>query len=352
MPSIDKLHLNELINQALKENAISLSFNISSYPIMKIRDNLKILEDAPILTKEFLETIMDSILNDTQKEILKKEKELTMGYDWSNDVRLIVNFFYQRGSLSITIKIVPAVFRDITELNLPNVVNDIVKMKSGLIIICGPVSSGRTTTISSILEYLNKNTDNRIVTIECPIERQFINKKSIIQQREIGRDVDSIADGLNDVIDEDVNIVYVAKISSKEDVKAMLQVANSGKLVFVIMDLDSIVSVLNQIYGSFELSEKDWARSLLVESLRVIINQRLIPRSGGGEILASEVFTMTSTSYAMVKSGNFDQIKSIMQTSRQDNMQDLDTVLKTMVQNGIIELENAKKYSNNPEVFK
>jgi twitching motility protein PilT len=219
MPAIDKLQLNELINQAIKDDAISIYFNIGNYPVMKINSGLKDLRDRPILTKEFLNTISNTILPDEQKIILQEKKELTIGYDWSDNVRLSVNFFYQKNSLSVTIKLIPALVKKIEELGLPRIVNNVIDFNSGLVVICGPVSSGRTTTASAIIQSINEKHEKRIVTIEDPIERQFINKKSIIQQREIGRDVDSFVNGLTDVIDEDVNLVYLSRIATAEEIK-------------------------------------------------------------------------------------------------------------------------------------
>lgn len=349
MPAIDKLHLNELINQAIKDNAIAIYFNVGSYPVMKIQGNLKDLDDIPILTKEFLDTISNSLLSDEQRILLQEKKELTIGYDWSDNVRLAINFFYQKDSLSITIKLIPILIKSLKELYLPKAVDDIIQLNSGLVIICGPVSSGRTTTIVSMIQYINKNQEKRIITIEEPIEYQFINDKSIIQQREVGRDVDSFIQGLRDVIDEDVNIVYLSRIDKPEEIRLVLQVASSGKLVLVVMDCDSAIVVLERIYSSFDLSEKEWAKSLISGALKAIINQRLVNKTGGGQILASEVFIMNSSAQSIIKSGKFDQLKSIIQTSKQDNMQDLDSALRDLVNKGLVKPEEAKRASLNPE---
>ena len=346
MPAIDQLQLNDLINQAIKENASAIYFNISNYPTIETYGVLKTLKDRPILTKEFLDTIADSFLNDNQKNILEEKKELTIGYNFSENARIIINLFYQKDSLSITIKPVSSMLREIKELGLTAIIDYVLNLNSGLVIICGPVSSGRTTTVLSLLQQINKTQEKRIVTLEEPIEYEFINDKSIIQQREILSDVDSFSTGLKDVIDESVDIVYVSKIDTAEEINLMLQVANSGKLVFAIMDIDSTTSLLDKIFGSFDMSEKEWVKSLVVESLKVIINQRLLAKSGGGQVLTAEIFTMSSSSKSIVKTGKFDQIKSIMQTSRRENMIDLDTALKLLVQQGLVKQEEAKKYSS------
>lgn len=344
MPAIDKLQLNELINQAVKDGAIAIYFNIGNYPVMKINNTLKDLKDRPILTKEFLNTISNTILPDEQKIILQEKKELTIGYDWSDNIRLSVNFFYQQNSLSVAIKIIPLLFKALEELGHPRIVNEIINFNSGLVIICGPVSSGRTTTATTIIQTINQRYEKRIVTIEEPIEHQFINEKSIIQQREVGRDVNSFAAGLVDVMDEDVNLVYLSRIIKEEEIKLALQVASSGKLVIAVMDSDSVSVILNRIYSSFKSTEEEWAKSLISENLKIIINQRLVKKNGGGLIPVSEIFTMNSSAKSIVKSGKFDQLKSIIQTSRQDGMQDLDGSLEILVNKGLINPDEAKKY--------
>ena len=316
---------------------------------MKIQNTLKDLSDRPILTKEFLNIVSNTILPDEQKIVLQEKKELTIGYDWSDNVRLSVNFFYQKNSLSITIKLIPVLIKDLDELGLPSIVNSIVDLNSGLIIICGPVSAGRTTTAAAIIQSVNQKHEKRIVTIEEPIEYQFINKKSIVQQREIGRDVNSFINGLTDVMDEDVDLVYLSKITKAEEMKLALQVAASGKLVIAIIDSDSAMVVLNRIYSSFKVTEREWAKSLISGTLKIIINQRLVKKSGGGLISVSEVFTMNSSAKSIVKSGKFDQLKSVIQTSRQDGMQDLDSSLEALVNKGLIKPEEAKRIMMNPE---
>ncbi|MCD4704697.1 Flp pilus assembly complex ATPase component TadA [bacterium] len=344
MPAIDQLQLKEIINYAVKEDASVVYFNISNYPVLEIYGHLKKLSDREILTKNFLDTIADFFLDPKKKSILTEKKELTIAYDWSDDLRLRVNFFYQKSSLSISIKLIPIKINDISELNLPKVINDIVKLNSGLVIVCGPVSSGRSITISAILDYINKNKDKRIITIENPIEHRFINDKSIIEQREIGHDVDSMENALNDLIDESFDIVYLSRVDNALEIRSMLQVADSGKLVFAIFDISSISTLLNKLYGSFETSEKDWARSLITENLKVVINQRLVPKSGGGQILIPEVFTTNSAGKSIVKSAKFDQLQSIIQTSRGDNMQSLNNTLEEFTRRGIIKAEDAENY--------
>lgn len=348
MPAIDKLQLNELINQAIKDNAVAIYFNIGNYPVMKIQGALKDLKNRPILTKEFLNTVSNTILPDEQKIVLQKKKELTIGYDWSDNVRLSVNFFYQKNSLSVTIKLIPAIIKNLSELGLPSIVNNITDLNSGLVIICGPVSAGRTTTAAAIIQDINQKYEKRIITIEEPIEYQFINKKSIVQQREIGCDVDSFTNGLIDVVDEDVDLVYLSRIAKAEEIKLALQVAVSGKLVIAVMDSDSAMIIINRMYSSFEVTEKEWAKSLISGTLKIIVNQRLVKRSGGGLIPVSEIFTMNSSAKSIIKSGKFDQLKSVIQTSRQDGMQDLDSSLRDLVNKGLVRPEDAKKAMMNP----
>lgn len=344
MPAIDKLQLNELINQAIKDNAVAIYFNIGNYPVMKIQDTLKDLNDRPILTKEFLNTVSNTILPDEQKVVLQEKKELTIGYNWSDDVRLSVNFFYQKDSLSITIKLISPTIKDLEELGLPNVVNNVINLNSGLVVVCGPVSAGRTTTATAIIQKINQQYEKRIITLEEPIEYQFVNQESIIQQREIGRDVDSFLNGLKDVIDEDVNLLYLSRMSKVEEMKMALQVASSGKLVIAVMDSDSAIVVLNRIYSSFKATEKEWAKSLISGSLKMIINQRLIKKSGGGLIPVAEIFMMNPSAQSIIKSGKFDQLKSVIQTSREDGMQDLDSSLRDLVNKGLIKSEEADKF--------
>lgn len=344
MPAIEQLQLNDLINQAIKEQASSIYFNISNYPTIEAFGSLKSLKDKPILTKEFLETIASNFLSDNQRKILDEKKELKIGYDWSSKVRLVLNFFYQKQSLSISIKMVPVELMNIDDFEIKSIMRRVVEITSGLVIVCGPASSGRSMTILSMLDYINKYKEKRIVTIEEPIEYQFVNNLSIINQREVGLDVESFEEGLKNVIDENVDVVYVSKIQSKEEINIMLQVASSGKLVLAIIDSESMVELMDKIYGSFDMSEKEWAKSLVAESLKVVINQRMLQKIGGGQIAVAEILTMTPSSKPMIKLAKFDQLQSIMQTSKQEGMQDLESAIRNVLQRGIVRSEEAKKY--------
>ncbi len=344
MPAVDELYLAELINEAIKEDASSIYFDISNYPVLKTSGKLKRVEGRDVLTKDFLDTIRDFFLSDEEKQELENKKEITIAYDWSTDVRLSVNLFYQKDSLSIVADLISLNIKDIKELSLPAIVPEILELNSGLILLCGPIGSGRTTTIVSMLQTINKTQSRRILTIEDPIEYQFINDKSIIQQREVKKDIPSIEGGISQAIDESVDVLFVSKVSTREEIRLTLSAASSGKLVFAIMDCDSINTAIEKMFASYDMEEKDFGRALISDSLKVIINQRLLQRTGGGRILAPEVFVMNSSGKTIVKSGRLEQLQSVMQTSRGDNMQDLNGVLKNLVQSGVVKAEEAEKY--------
>ncbi|HNV97316.1 MAG TPA: ATPase, T2SS/T4P/T4SS family [bacterium] len=344
MPAVDELYLTELVNEAIRDEASSIYFDISNYPVIKSLGRLKKISTRDVLTRDFLETMKSFFLSDEQISELEIKKEITIGYDWSSDMRLTVNFFYQKDSLSVVIDLIPLDTKELKDLNLPSVVSNILNLNSGLVLICGPIGSGRTTTIISILQTINKTKDKRMLTIEDPVEYEFINDKSIIQQREVKKDVASIEDGISQSMDESIDVLFISKISTSKQIRLALESASSGKLVFAIMDCDSINTAIEKMFASFPSSQKDFGRTLVSESLKVVINQRLLQKVGGGRILAAEVFVMNSSGKTMVKSGRLEQLKSVMQTSRNDNMQDLNSVLKFFVQKGVIKPEEAEKH--------
>jgi len=202
MPAVDELYLTELVNEAIRNEASSIYFDISNYPVIKSFGKLKKISNVDVLTKDFLETMKDFFLSEEEINELETKKEITIGYDWSADMRLSVNFFYQKASLSVVVDLIPLNIKGIKELNLPSIVGEILNLNSGLILIIGPIESGRTTTVISILQTINKTKDKRILTIEDPVEYEFINDKSIIQQREVKKDVKSFEEGIEQVIDE------------------------------------------------------------------------------------------------------------------------------------------------------
>jgi len=343
--------LNNILAETVKRQASDLHLTVGKQPVIRIDDKLQPLLEAEVLTADFLTEIADSLLKEEQQEVLEKEKEITFIYNWENKARFKINIFQQRGYLSISWRLIPAKVRTLLELGLPPAVDKFTKLKDGLIILTGPFASGRTTTAVSLIEEINKNRAEHIITIEKPIEFIFTNKKSIIDQREVGRDTNSFLDALENCQEEDLDVLLVEEINSPQELSLILDIANAGTLVIALMNTDSAIQTIEKILFSYQSFERERIQNLLASVLRGIVVQRLLPQVGGGLVLVSEVLVSILAVKSVIREGKIRQLNSILQTSKEEGMITLDQSLADLVKRGKIVSEEALTVAVNKEDF-
>jgi len=344
--------LNSILAETIKRRASDLHLTVGKQPVVRIDDKLQPLSEAEVLTADFLKAVVKDILTDEQQEVLKKEKEIIFIYNWENKARFKINIFQQRGYWSISWRVIPVKVKTPLELGLTAIIDSLTKLKEGLVIITGPFSSGRTTTAVSLIEEINKNRAEHIITIEKPIEFIFTNKKSIVDQREVGRDTNSFLDALENCQEEDVDVLLVEEINSPKELSLILDIANSGALVIALMNTDSVIQTIEKILFSFQSFERERIQNLLASVLEGIVVQRLLPQVGGGLIMASEVLISTLAVKSIIREGKIRQLSSILQTSKSEGMITLDQSLADLVRRGKITGEEALGSATNKADFK
>ncbi|MFH1226187.1 MAG: PilT/PilU family type 4a pilus ATPase [bacterium] len=343
--------LNRILITAVKKQASDLHLVMGKQPVMRVDDKLVALETEEVLTADWLKQLAAELLNDEQKAVLSQNKEVTFIYGLENQFRFKVNVFFQRGYLSISWRLIPAKVKTLAELGLPTAVSQFVQLKRGLVIVAGPFGSGRTSTIAALLEEINKTRAEHIITIERPIEFLFANKKSIIEQREVGQDTNSFLAALDDSHEEDVDVLMVEEMDEPAVMASVLDLANAGSLIFGAMNTDSVSQTLEKIIFSFQSFERERIKNLLANALEGIIAQRLLPKVGGGMVLAAEVLVSTLAVKSLIREDKVQQLKSVLQTSGEEGMITLDRSLAGLVKQGLIARETALAYSASKEDF-
>jgi twitching motility protein PilT len=342
MSTVDTLLIKKIITTAARKNATDIHLTAGNNPFLRINGQLNVLSEIEVLTPEILEEVVDYFLTKEQKEILSAKKEITFVYsDSESALRFRVNIFFQKGYPMISLRLIVSGVPDSEQLNLPKVVTDFCQNRRGLVIVSGPFSSGRSTTVASLLQTINSQRSEHIVSLEKPIEYLFVNDKSIIEQREVGKDVESFANGIETLMDEDVNVVAVSEANTAAVMEYSLELAESGRLVILQMNSDSVISVLEKIISGFEEEKKIWALNVLSDVLIGIVVQRLLPGANGGMVLACEILTMTAAVRSLLKEGKFFQLTSILQTSKMEGMINLDKSLLELLKKGEITKEQA-----------
>ncbi len=348
----DTLLLNNILNAVAERRATDVHLVTGNSPVIRVEGRLVTLSEQPVLKPDTLLSLANVVLRPEDLEALNQKREVISLYSWGNRVRLRVKAFYQKGYLALALRVIPPFILSPKDLNIPLAIVQLLNKDKGLLIITGPYASGRTTSAASLLETINQNKGWHIQTLEQPIEYLFVNNQAVIDQREVGRDVSSYVVGLKDMLDEDVDLVYVSSFYEEGIAELILELAESGKLVVLVMDADSVISAVDRFISRLPLEKRIWGQDLLAEVLIGILSQRLLPRLAGGLTMAAEVLTMTSAVKSSIRDNNLRQLESIMQTSQDEGMINLDKALQQLIRVGEISPEEAKKNALNKEEFK
>lgn len=330
------LEIIKILTTAAKRKATDIHLMVGSVPVLRVDNSLMEMSGEKPLVKSFLEELINMVLNDKQKEILQSQREVCAVYIMEDKIRFRVNVFYQKNALAATLKIIPMKIPGLSDLSLPRSVKELASLEKGLIVISGTYNSGRSTTAAALIEEINKTKSKNILTIERPIEYLFLNNRSIIEQREVGRDAVSFTEALNYCKQEDVDVILVGENSEPGVTQLILDLASSGRLVFLIMNTVTSIQSIDWIISSFRPSEKEQARDMLSQVLLAAVSQRLLPKVNGGLALAMEVLINIPAVSSLIRDGKTKQIISILQSSREEGMMSLDQSLANLTKNGEI----------------
>lgn len=345
------LIIARIIATAAKRRASDIHLSIGNRPIVRIDDNLSELAQENIITKDFINSFIESLLDDFQRKVLEQEKNVSFVYLFEDKIRMRINIFYQKGFPAASMKLIPLKIPSMDDLGLFKSVKSFVNIEYGFVIVGGPYGSGRTTTMASIIEEINKTKSKNIITIEKPIEYIFTNNKSNIEQREVGRDTLNFTEALKYSRQEDVDVLVVGDNDESSVAPLLLEFASGGRLVFYIMDALTATQAIEKFIGKFNTQDQSGVRSLLSRSLQGVHIQRLIPRIGGGKILAQEVLIGNSAVRSIVENGKIQQLESVLQTSQSEGMISLDQSLATLVKGGEVSMDEAREYAIDKQNF-
>lgn len=352
MNTRNKLIIDKILSTMAEQKASDLHFSVGSSPVIRLHDKLITLENEDVITKEFVSEFVDELLDEDQKHTLESKKEVVLAYQFQKRARFRINIFFQKGVLAVYFRLIGDTIIPLQKLGLPTTIQQFTQLKKGFIIVSGSFGSGKTTTSASMIDYINQTNSSYVLTIEQPIEYVFQNKKSIIEQREVGRDTISFEQALSTITQEDVDLLFISELTSKTIIKEILNIAASGRLVIANMEADTIIKTLELILYSFPTNEQQQIREELAITLAGIVCQRLIPKIGGGLIAVAEILTSTAPVQSLIKEGSLYQINNIIQTSREEGMISLDWSLAELVKSNQILLEDALNNANDPQQLK
>jgi twitching motility protein PilT len=343
------MNIHDILQKVVDLQGSDIHLITGIKPCLRIDGSLLPIEEAPVLQAAQMEALLFPIMNDHQRQYVTVNKEIDFGYQFKDVGRFRVNVYYQRGELAASLRLVPARIRSIEELNLPPIFHQMTSYKQGIVLVTGPTGEGKSTTLAAVIDEINQERNDHILTIEDPIEFVYVPKKSIISQREVNEDTHGWEVALRSALREDPDVVLVGELRDRETIAAALTVAETGHLVFGTLHTFSAAQTIDRIIDVFPAEQQNQVRQQVAATLQAVISQRLIPKVSGGRVAATEVMIANPAIRNLIREGKIHQVDNVIQTSAEQGMNLLETSLATLVQQGAISNEKALEYAIRPQ---
>jgi len=346
MARIDKL-LKHLVNNG----ASDLHISAGCPPLYRVDGELAGSGLRPLSAQE-AEALILEILDEKQRSELKGKLNLDFACQLGDTARFRGNAFYTTRGIAAVFRVIPTRIKTLAELGLPDVVAKMARQKKGLVVVTGPTGSGKSTTLAAMIDLRNSEFNEHILTLEDPVEFIHENKKSLINQRQVGEQVASFADGLRAALREDPDVILVGEMRDLETIQLAITAAETGHLVFGTLHTNSAPKTVDRIIDAFPKDQQQQIRTMLSESLKGVVAQVLLKRAEGrGRAAALEVLVANSALANLIREGKTHQIPSLMQTGKNQGMRTMDDSLMELLRNGTIAAEEAVRYAMNKELF-
>ena len=343
--------IQELLKFTVSANASDLHISAGSVPMIRVHGQMKKL-NLPRSTEEEVRELIYSTMNHAQKAIFEEKLEIDFSTKLDDNTRFRVNAFHQINGLGVAFRVIPNEIKSFDELNLPDVLSRLAMRQKGLILVTGPTGSGKSTTLATMVDYINEHKHCHIITVEDPIEYVHTSKNSLINQRELGHDTWSFTAALRSALREDPDVILVGEMRDLETVSLALTAAETGHLVLATLHTSSATKSIDRIIDMFPKEQQSQVRSMLSESIQAVIAQTLLPmKDGNGRVPALEIMIANAAVRNLIREEKTYQIPSIIQSGTKEGMQSLDQSLYNHVMNGLIDRNVAQEVADNPKMF-
>ena len=334
------IHIDRLLETCVKQNGSDLHLHVGRPPILRVHGRLRTLKTQVLEPADTI-GLMKSITPERCQQELQEEGGSDFGFAFGDKGRFRVSVFKQRGNVSLALRLIPSRLMSLEEIGLPLIVKDLLRRPRGLFLVTGPTGSGKTTTLASMVNYINENLDRHIITVEDPIEYYHPHKKSMVNQREVGVDVPSFSEALRRVLRMDPDVIMVGEMRDLETMEAAVRAAETGHLVFGTVHTTGAQGTINRIIDAFPVSQQEQMRVQLSTSLVAILSQLLLPnKKHGGRVGVFEFLVITPAIANLIRENKTFRIDSSIQTGKRYGMQLLDDHLWEIYHQGLISLED------------
>lgn len=340
-----QVRIEVLLDEVIKKKASDLHLQVGLPPMLRVDGALTPVTGAEALDEEAVETLIFSILDEDQKQILIKDKEFDFSFAFGDLGRFRVNAFHERGNMAAALRLIPNEILSIEQLGLPSTVNKFAEYPRGLVLVTGPTGSGKSTTLAAMTDKINNEESKHIITIEDPIEFTHKSKKSVIVQREVHYDTYSFSAALRSALREDPDVVLIGEMRDLETIASAITIAETGHLVFATLHTNSAAQSIDRMIDVFPPHQQPQIRAQLANILMAIVSQRLIPTIGGGRVAAAEILVATPAVRNIIREGKAHQLEAVIQTGAEFGMQSMDKQLVQLIHAGTITYDEARNFA-------
>ena len=341
------LHIDRLLETVIKQGASDLHLTVGIPPCIRLHGRLRHLE-TKVLGPDDTTALMKSITPDRNQQEIQEEGGTDFGFAFGDAGRFRVSVFRQKGNITLVLRLIPSKLLSFEQIGLPKIVRALCRRPRGLFLVTGPTGSGKTTTLATMLDYINTHFDRHIITVEDPIEYYHTHKKSIVNQREVGADVPSFSEALRRVLRMDPDVILVGELRDLETMESAIRAAETGHLVFSTVHTTGCQGTVNRIIDAFPHEQQEQIRVQLSTNLIAVLSQALLPRIPKGMIAAYEFMVVTPAISNLIRENKTYRIDSSIQTGKKYGMQLLDEHLWKLYESGQIPVEEAVDKSRHP----
>lgn len=344
MPN-QELRIEILLEEVVRRRASDLHLQVGLPPMTRVDGALAPIAGYNPLDEASVESLLFSLLDENQRQILEKDKEFDFSFAFGTLGRFRVNAFHERGNLAAALRLIPNEIKTVTELGLPPIVMNFANYPRGLVLVTGPTGSGKSTTLAALVDKLNSETSQHIITIEDPIEFTHKSKKSVVVQREVHYDTYSFSAALRSSLRQDPDVVLIGEMRDLETISAAITIAETGHLVFASLHTNSAAQSIDRMIDVFPPHQQSQIRAQLANILMAICSQRLVPAIGGGRVIAAEILIANPAVRNIIREGKGYQLDAVIQTSADAGMQTMDRTLVGLVQSGVVTYDDARSFA-------
>ena len=345
------MNIYDMLKMLIEKRGSDLHVVAGAPPTIRVNGSLSAIKNTPILNPEQTVTLINPLMTKEQQEYIVLHKEIDFGYQFIDKGRFRINVYHTKGALAAALRLIPNRIRSIDELQLPDIFHRFSSYKQGLVLITGPTGEGKSTTLAAVIEEINQQRSDHILTIEDPIEFIFESKKSIISQREMNQDTKDWNLALRSAMREDPDVVLVGEIRDYETIASAVTIAETGHLVFTTLHTNTATQSMDRMIDVFPAHQQDQIRQQLASSIKAVVSQRLVPTIEGTQVAVAEILIANSAVKNLIRESKTHLLENVVQTSSAEGMILMEMSLITKVRQGIISKDRAREFAFRPNIF-